>query len=176
VKAKTSLRVGTEYSQSWQSQLQINTESLRIVYKAVNSRGMSKRFVDVSGVRLREIRESLFLNQSQFADKIGMSREWLGDAERVGRRTVYPRVLGEVADALGLKPEELLAPPEVAAETPVDDESKAMRLAFDAMSEEERQRWIAAARHPDAAHYSPPTTRAAASSRKQSPPPKPKRS
>jgi transcriptional regulator with XRE-family HTH domain len=109
-KAKPAFYVGQEYAQSGQSQGLKHVVEQHVGFGSVNSGRMATKFVEIDGEKLRAIRESLFLNQSQFSDKIGLSREWLSQAERAGRRSVYPRVLGEVADALGLKPEELLAP------------------------------------------------------------------
>jgi len=51
----------------------------------------------------------MFLNQAMFADKIGVSRDWVSQVEREKVKSVHRRVVGEVADALQMKPEDLLA-------------------------------------------------------------------
>jgi transcriptional regulator with XRE-family HTH domain len=145
---------------------------LPVLFARHETRRMSRGDVVIDGKKLKSIRDKMLLTQGQLADKLGVHPNWVSAAESTGRRSVLRSKLGEVADALGLKPEELLAPPEVAAETPADDESKAMRLAFDSLTDEERQRWITAAR----AGSGPVPRKAAASRKANSPPAKRKRS
>lgn len=70
---------------------------------------MSRGDVLIDGRKLKAIRERMVLTRGQFADKIGVSLNWLGEAEKQGTRSVLRRKLGDVADALQMDPNELRA-------------------------------------------------------------------
>jgi len=58
---------------------------------------------------LRKLRSRLGLSQEEFAERCGLHRTYIGAIER-GERNVTLKTLGEIADALGVAPLDLLKP------------------------------------------------------------------
>jgi len=65
--------------------------------------------VQVNGQRVRELRQSAYLTQRELAEKVGIQVERLSRLEN-GRQTgMYRTTLRALAEALGVKPGELVA-------------------------------------------------------------------
>ena len=64
--------------------------------------------------RLKDVRQRKALTQQQLAEKAGVNRVTIARIEG-GKDEPFPTTLRKVADALGVEPEELLAP---AADSP----------------------------------------------------------
>jgi transcriptional regulator with XRE-family HTH domain len=60
--------------------------------------------------RLKEVRQRKALTQQQLAEKAGVNRVTIARIEG-GKDEPFPTTLRKVADALGVEPDELLAPP-----------------------------------------------------------------
>jgi DNA-binding XRE family transcriptional regulator len=57
--------------------------------------------------RLRELRDEASLSQEELAERAGVSRTTIADLE-LGKRTPHPKTRRKLAEALGVKPVELM--------------------------------------------------------------------
>ncbi|MGB7156685.1 MAG: XRE family transcriptional regulator [Tepidisphaeraceae bacterium] len=64
--------------------------------------------VEIDGTVLREIREQRLLTQEDFAEEIGMKRNWVGATETAGRRKVLRSKVVEIAKRLKVDPHKLI--------------------------------------------------------------------
>lgn len=65
---------------------------------------------EVMAVNLRRIRHDKKLTQEEVADRAGLSARYIGAIERANKAASVT-VLGRIADALGVEPAALIAPP-----------------------------------------------------------------
>lgn len=63
----------------------------------------------ILAANLRKLRVRQGLSQEAFAERCGLHRTYIGAIER-GERNLTLKTLGEIADALGLPPLDLLKP------------------------------------------------------------------
>jgi transcriptional regulator with XRE-family HTH domain len=65
---------------------------------------LQKRF----GLNVKRARKAAGYSQEAFADHSGLARSYMSDVER-GARNPTLRIVQEIADALGIEPDKLLA-------------------------------------------------------------------
>lgn len=56
----------------------------------------------IDGSKLKQYRDSTGINQATLAQKIGVTRNWVGDTERAGKRLVLRELASAAAAAIGM--------------------------------------------------------------------------
>lgn len=65
---------------------------------------------------LREWRRLKALTQTELAERAGVTQGTVSFLEKPGHRQAHPSTIRKLADALGIKPEQLYWPPDTVAE------------------------------------------------------------
>ena len=68
---------------------------------------MNSRFLKVDGKRLRQLRQERALSLRDLSHITGVAHDTISDLE-TGKRNAQPRTIRVLADALGVKPKELI--------------------------------------------------------------------
>ena len=68
---------------------------------------MSERFIEVDGIRLRELRRRRMLSLRELGERSGVAFDNINKLENE-RRNAQPRTLRKLAQALGVEPHELM--------------------------------------------------------------------
>lgn len=100
----------------------------------------AKKFGVAMRVRIAEVRSAMNLNQTELADRIGMSRAYLAQIEGGSRRLTTDNQM-KIAQALGVDPAELV---DFGAPDKADEEL--LVEAFRSMNKEQRAAWLDMAR------------------------------
>ncbi|MDP8939200.1 MAG: helix-turn-helix transcriptional regulator [Actinomycetota bacterium] len=68
---------------------------------------MSKRFMQVDGERLRQLRRERALSQRDLSRMTGVAHDSISQLE-TGKREAQPKTIRKLAEALGVEPKELM--------------------------------------------------------------------
>ena len=68
---------------------------------------MNNRFMDVDGVKLRQLRRQRALSQRDLTRMTGIAHDTISRLE-TGKQQAQPRTIRKLADALGVEPRELM--------------------------------------------------------------------
>jgi transcriptional regulator with XRE-family HTH domain len=82
---------------------------------------MARPNIQISGERLRDLRKKLFLTQRELGQKIGISEVRIAKIEQAESSGIYPSTLRALADAMSMRPDQLLVEIGVHAERDVRD-------------------------------------------------------
>jgi repressor LexA len=68
---------------------------------------MNSRFTKINGVQLRQLRRERALSQRDLSRLTGIAHDSISQLE-TGKRDAQPRTIRNLAEALGVKPKELM--------------------------------------------------------------------
>ena len=69
--------------------------------------GMNKRFTEVDGTRLRQIRQERALSLRELGERSGVAFDTISRLE-TGKQQAQPKTIRTLADALGVEPHKLM--------------------------------------------------------------------